>query len=253
MSSAPELLTRAPAPPVRVLSLGQGTDMVADLWSTSATPKGTVVMLHGGFWREHIDRAHTSHMGQALADEGWLAISVEYPRTPGNPDRTHQAVQAALTELLQSGITATGPTVLLGHSAGGQLALWATAAQLLPFTRVVALAPVTSLEQAEEQNLGEGAVRSFLGEPAGSRPDLDPYRLATPSVPTLIIHGEQDQRVPVEMSRTYVSNRPEVQLHTLPLADHFDLIDPQSAHWPAVRNALHEAASPEHQVDLSDT
>lgn len=240
MSSTPKLLIRAPASPSRVLSVGEDPDMVADLWSPSTAPQGTVVILHGGFWREHIDRRHTSHMAQALTADGWAALCLEYPRAAGNPDLTHQAVRTGLEELLQNHIT-TGPAVLLGHSAGGQLALWATSSQQLEFTTVVALAPVTSLQQAEDLHLGEGAAHSFLGGPAVARPDLDPARLATPKTPTILIHGDRDQRVPIELSRRYVHDRPEVQLITVPGADHFDLIDPHSTHWPSVRDALREA------------
>lgn len=160
MNATPELLSRASALPVRTLSTGQGPDMVADLWD----PIGTVVLLHGGFWRAHIDRQRLSHMAQSLAEDGWQVISLEYPRAAGDPDLTHRAVTSALTELRQTHLTAA-PTVLLGHSAGGQLALWATSTHQFEFTSLVALAPVTSLQQAEELNLGEGAVPSFLGGP----------------------------------------------------------------------------------------
>lgn len=237
MNSAPEITRRAPEAPVRVLPIGQDPDDVADLWPARSRPRGTVVILHGGFWREQIDRQHASHMARALADDGWEAISLEYPRLAGDPDRTHRTVITALHALLQSEITVT-PVVLLGHSAGGQLALWATATQEVEFTTVVALAPVTSLRRAERQGLGEGAVRSFLGGPAEDRPDLDPEQLDAPSEPTVILHGDVDQRVPVDHSRRYVENRPDVRMTPIAGAGHFDLIDPRSAYWPAVRDAL---------------
>jgi pimeloyl-ACP methyl ester carboxylesterase len=243
-NATPELLTRAPAPPVRTLSIGQGPETVADLWDPIGDPLGTIVLLHGGFWRAHIDRQHLSHMAQALAEDGWQAISLEYPRPAGDPDLTHQAVKSALTQLLQPHLTAA-PTVLLGHSAGGQLALWATSTHMFEFTSLVALAPVTSLQQAEELDLGEGAVCSFLGRSATTRPDLDPEQLPTPTTPTLLIHGGQDSRVPIGMSRDYAQDRPDVRLLPIAEADHFDLIDPQSTHWPAVREALRQARFPQ--------
>ncbi|RJN32444.1 alpha/beta hydrolase [Nesterenkonia natronophila] len=241
MNATPELLSRASATPVRTLSTGQGPDMVADLWDPIGDPLGTVVLLHGGFWRAHIDRQHLSHMAKALAEDGWQAISLEYPRAAGDPDLTHQSVKSALTELLQTTHLTAAPTVLLGHSAGGQLALWAASTHQFEFTSLIALAPVTSLQQAEELGLGEGAVLSFLGRSAATRPDLDPEHLLTPTTPTLLIHGGQDSRVPIAMSRNYAQDRPDVSLHSIEGADHFDLIDPQSIHWPAVREALRQA------------
>lgn len=244
MNQTPELLTRVPVQPVRVLPMGQGPDVVADFWHPSGQPLGTVVLLHGGFWKAHVDRRHTSHMAQALATDGWKVISLEYPRVPGQPDQTHDAVEHALSELMDHHIV-DAPTVLVGHSAGGQLGLWATGLHEFGFTAQVALAPVTSLQRAEELRLGEGAVQSFLGGSAWSRPDLDPSLCAPPIVPTIIVHGEQDQRVPVSMSEQYVEGRPAIPLIKIPTAGHLDLIDPQTAHWPAVQEVIRHAGIPD--------
>lgn len=240
MSATPDILRIAPEVPVRVLPLGQDPDLVADFWSAHSSSRGTVVILHGGFWREHVDRQHASHMAYAFSVDGWDVVSLEYPRVAGEPDRTHQAVLSALSALLQSHIIAS-PVILLGHSAGGQLALWATSTHQLDVTMVVALAPVTSLQQADHQGLGEDAVRSFLGRPSQERPDLDPDLLAAPTVPTMILHGDMDQRVPIDHSRGYVQSRPDVQMMTILGAGHFDLIDPRSAYWPDVRDTLRRA------------
>ncbi|MGJ9407346.1 alpha/beta hydrolase family protein [Nesterenkonia aurantiaca] len=218
--------------------------MVADIWDPSGQPLGTAVLLHGGFWKAHVDRRHASHMAHALAADGWKVISVEYPRVPGQPDQTHDAVEHALSELMNHHI-ADAPSVLVGHSAGGQLALCATSHQEFGFTAQVALAPVTSLRRAEELHLGEGAVQSFLGGPASSRPDLDPSLCAPPTVPTIIVHGEQDQRVPISMSEQYVHSRYEISLTKIPLAGHLDLIDPQSTHWPVVQDVIRRAGTPD--------
>lgn len=243
MSQTPELLTRAPVQAVRTLALGQGPDTVADIWDPSGQEFGTAILLHGGFWKTHVDRQHASHMAHALALDGWKVISVEYPRTPGQPDQTHDAVKHALNELVNHHIV-DAPAVLVGHSAGGQLALCATSLDEFGLTAQVALAPVTSLRRAEELSLGEGAVQSFLGAPAWSRPDLDPAQCEPPRVPTAIIHGDQDQRVPVSMSEQYCQRRGEIALMKIPMAGHLDLVDPQSTHWSVVRKAIRHAGTP---------
>lgn len=217
--------------------------MVADIWGPSGPSAGTVVVIHGGFWNVHIDRRHASHVAHALASDGWKAISVEYPRVPGQPDQTHQAVEHVLVELMAHHIP-NAPALLVGHSVGGQLALCATSIHVFGFTSQVLLAPVTSLQQAEELYLGEGAVQSFLGGPATLRPDLDPRQLAPPTVPTIIVHGEADQRVPISMSEQYVQGRPGVTLVKIPRAGHLDLIDPRSPHWPIVHDAMRMTSSP---------
>jgi pimeloyl-ACP methyl ester carboxylesterase len=118
--------------------------------------------------------------------------------------------------------------ILIGHSAGGHLAL-----VLSNFTNAIAtiaLAPLTDLIRAEKLDLDEGAVSDFLGAPASLRSDLDPMRLPAPSNPTTIIHGTLDIRVPVEFSRDYVAHKTDVNMHLIELESigHFELIDPRT-------------------------
>jgi pimeloyl-ACP methyl ester carboxylesterase len=117
--------------------------------------------------------------------------------------------------------------ILIGHSAGGHLAL--LAANKLDVLGVIALAPVTDLVKAEELDLDEGAVSDFLGGPASLRVDLDPIRQPVLTVPTTLIHGVLDIRVPVAFSRDYVAKAasPRIKLIELENVGHFELIDPR--------------------------
>jgi dipeptidyl aminopeptidase/acylaminoacyl peptidase len=61
-------------------------------------------------------------------------------------------------------------------------------------------------------------------------------------VPTVIVHGGDDDRVPVELSRQYpeAARRAGDNTTLVELAgvEHFALIDPLSAAWPAVLDSL---------------
>ncbi len=129
--------------------------------------------------------------------------------------------------------------VLVGHSAGGQLALWAGATCPPPdLARVVGLAPVADLELAERLDLGSGAVRAFLGGGAAGRPDLDPVRLPAPACPVVLVTAGRDDDVPAAVPRSYAARHPGALIRDLPDAAHLDLVDPGHHDWPAVVDAV---------------
>lgn len=184
-----------------------------------------VLLIHGGFWRPDYDRIHVRPMASGLRDHGWDVASIEYTRIPGLPDATMHDIHLAVTRLK--------PSVIVGHSAGGHLALWASATLGIP---AVALAPVADLQLGERLNLDAGAVRDFLGCPASQRPDLDPVLLDDPGA--VLIHGSQDTIVPIGLSESYVGTHSTSRLVALPDNAHFELIDPRSNAWPIVIHEL---------------
>jgi acetyl esterase/lipase len=184
--SAPLSIFDRPVPEAdATLRYGDEPDQLIDLFGPD-NPGPWLVLLHGGFWRPAYDRSHLTHLAAAFAATSRRVALVEYRRIPGRPDATTSDVLDALAAL-----DATGATVL-GHSAGGQLALWA-GATAPGLARVIAVAPVADMVRAETLDLGSGAVRSFLGGPATDRPDLDPMRL-TPLCDAVIVSGDRDDR-----------------------------------------------------------
>ena len=178
----------------RIEKYGRLEAQFIEVFDTPADCLGQVVLIHGGFWRPEYDLAHLRSYAVALSDEGWRVQLIEYRRTPGFPDNYCDDIQAAIVHC--------GGGILIGHSAGGHLALIATNLATSPFIKaVIVLAPVGDLLEAEFRDLGAGAVRSFLGVPASYREDLDPYVTHNTISPIVIIHGVNDQRVPIEISR----------------------------------------------------
>ncbi|GAA0620453.1 alpha/beta hydrolase [Kribbella sandramycini] len=225
MTENEAVLSRAAREPDEQLRYGDDADQVIDYYQAK-NPRPLVIYLHGGFWRPKYDRTHARPLCAALADLGWPVASVEYRRVPGEPDATTSDVQAALDTLpnlldLQAGY------VLVGHSAGGQLALWA-AATLNPvrLRGVVALAPVADLLLADQLTLGAGAVQAFIG--SGVRNDLDPVHLQAPIASVTLLHGLTDTVVPLQLSESYYTAHPTARLTPVPAAGHYELIDPES-------------------------
>ena len=240
------MLTRAARPPDVVLPYGDHPDQVVDVRLPRArtAPAPLVVVVHGGFWRPAFDRTNAGALSEGLADAGYVVATVEYRRT-GWRDLfadVEAAVDAARSRVpfAAEGLVQPDRTVLVGHSAGGHLALW-YAARHPSVSGVVALGAVTDLLAAEREDLGGGAVRDLLRGPAEDRPELDPARQEV-SVPVVLVHGALDEIVPPTQAVSFAEGRRDVVLDVVPDAGHFAVVDPTSPAWPRVLSAVGQMA-----------
>ncbi len=238
------MLSRSAPLPHRSWDYGQRADQTVDLYlpepRRAPARDATIALVHGGFWRPEFDRTHLRPMAAELAGHGYRTALIEYPRIPGDPDASLEAVVQALATLPPSDDAL--PPVIVGHSAGGHLAL--LAARATGAARAcLALAPVADLGLADRLDLDGGAVQDFLGGPADDRPDLDPALLPPPVVPVTVIHGTDDTLVPPSVSAGYCS-RGTSRFVELAGTAHFQLIDPASSAWPTVIAELDALASP---------
>lgn len=207
-------------------------------------PHPVAVVLHGGFWRAPFTRRNTAAVAAALTAQGWATVNVEYRRGRSYRETLEDvAVACAAVRTLAAPLD-SARTIAVGHSAGGQLALWAAAEGLVAAT--VSLAGVADLEAAAAAGLGGDAVVEFLGGLPDEVPEryaeADPLRRLPLGVPTLLVHGTADDRVPLSQSQAFVAaavaRGDRCRLLLLRDADHFDPVDPRSDHWPAVAAAV---------------
>ncbi|MEV0401299.1 alpha/beta hydrolase [Actinoallomurus sp. NPDC050550] len=268
MPPSSDVLTRPAPDPDATVAYGCLPDQVADLRFPRGDRPATrplVIIVHGGFWRPRFDRAHTGPMADDLASRGFATAAIEYRRIgqdgggwPGTFDDIARAVDTVPTLADKAVPGGIGAVVLLGHSAGGHLALWAASRARLPASApwhlpeppgvrgVVALAPVADLAVASELGLSDGAADELLGGPAAGLPErtalADPSALLPSSIPSVLVHGSADESVPVEQSRAYAraarTAGDDCTLTELPGVGHFAVIDPLTGAWPAVLGAL---------------
>jgi acetyl esterase/lipase len=243
-----DILVEPPPPPAdERLAYGAEPLQFGDL----RVPRGDgpwplALVVHGGYWKATYNLIHTGHMCVALCDAGIATFNVEYRRVgdvgggwPGTGDDVARAVEF-VGELTRRFPLDPTCVVLVGHSAGGHLVLWAAKRARLP---VVALAPVSDLRESYRRVGGDGAAAAFLG----GAPDEVPERYAEASpidllplgVRQLLVHGTADESVPYGMSEAYTAAAAgEAELITLEGAGHFELIDPQTSEWTIVRGAI---------------
>jgi acetyl esterase/lipase len=276
------VLTRPAAPPDITLRYASGPDHVVDVRLPAAAEGARVpliLLLHGGFWRAEFDRVHLGPLAVALAGAGYAVCTPEFRRT-GQPDggwpgtfddvaRVVDALPRLASEVRQAelpGRAVPDPdrVVLAGHSAGGHLALWAAGRHRLPADSpwhasaspshlgVVALAPVSDLVMCHRENLDHGAVDALLGGSPERYPEryalTDPAQLIPLGLPVRLVHGTRDDRVPGQISRSYIEHAvaagDDVVLDELPGYGHFELIDPLTGAWPTVLAAFQAMARP---------
>jgi acetyl esterase/lipase len=258
-----DILSRQPPPPDRRLAYGSDPSQFLDLRLPAAKAKGKglsplAINIHGGFWRAKYNLDHAGHLCAALTFNGLATANLEYRRVGnagGGWPGTFADVRAAYQFLVQHADAEHldgERIVVIGHSAGGQLAL-CLAAHEPSVKRVVALAGVVDLQQAYQLHLSHDAVAEFLHGKPSEVPEhyqeADPMRLSIPQARQRLIHGTGDDTVPVQFSRDYVCEKrkrapaEDASLVEVAGAGHFDLIDPGSAAWKQVQAAVMQLAA----------
>lgn len=234
----------------RRLNYGDDPSQFVDLYrpADATSPFPVVVLVHGGFWRAQYGLDLMHPLARDLLARGYAVLNIEYRRVGigGGYPETLQDVAAAIDVLAtQSAELDLGNVVIIGHSAGGHLSLWAAGRSALPAGApgadplvvprlAIGLGPVFDLVASDAAGVGSGAVTDFMGGSAAELPDA--YAIATPTsaagVPLAVVRGELDDTVPAQ----FAVPTPIGAVKVVDVAgeDHMELIDPTSTSWAAV-------------------
>ena len=248
------------APPLHSASLsrsayGPDPSQYGDLYLPARIPLATVVVIHGGYWMAGFDATLTAPLCESLQTAGYAVWNLEYRRlgNGGGWPSTFADIAAGIDHLTRFDRVDTADVRLVGHSAGGQLAVWAASRRditpggpsAVTVTRCLSLAGVLDLTAASRAGLANGNVDLLMGGTPEQVPDRyhegDPTLLVPAGCPVACLHPRHDQVVPREQSTGYVAAAEavgaSVDLIEVP-GDHSALIDPTSPAWPTVTTLL---------------
>jgi acetyl esterase/lipase len=249
----------------RTIGYGSDRSQRADLYLPAGPgPHRVMVLIHGGSWQARYGRVVMRGLAGDLLRRGWAVWNIEYRRVGngGGWPHTFADVAAAVDHLAEIDAPLDlGRVSLLGHSAGGHLALWAAARENLPpgapgfregappvrARAVISQAGVCDLAGAYRRWRG-GAARALMGGAPDELPEryalADPVRLLPLGMPTLLVHGIEDSTVSIELSRSYAGAADGAgdELELVEIAGaaggHRAHIDPRGRAWAEVARRL---------------
>jgi acetyl esterase/lipase len=245
--------------PPRTEKYGPIDDQIGDLYVPAERHPAVICLLHGGFWRIAYGRDQMTVIAQDLAASGFAVWNLEYRRTgstaggwPGTFEDVITGIEYLSQLTIQDVELDLNRVIVIGHSSGGHLALWAaahnrigrtgTAMKRVQIAAAVGLAPIADLMQAYNLGVGGSAIAELLGGDPSEQ--YSRYQEASPGaqlplgVTQLIIHGTADEDVPIELSREYAqaarSAGDRVELIEITGASHMDFLDLSSSAYTAL-------------------
>ncbi|MBM9888553.1 MULTISPECIES: alpha/beta hydrolase family protein [Deefgea] len=186
-------------------------------------PFPLAVIIHGGCWNRFIASASIMQpLADSLTRAGWATLNLEY-RVP--EDLPYQAIDTfqdiatamdSLPVMLSNLPVNLKRTVVIGHSAGGHLALWAGSRASIPTSSllyknnptlpqaVIGLAAIADLAAYESQKRFTGCA-SNIPKLRGSfaETEVSPQQMSAKGVPIYMISATGDSIVSAENSDSY--------------------------------------------------
>lgn len=242
------------------IAYGDLSQQVADLWLPEGSGRHPlVVMIHGGCWTKTIaDLEIMNWAAEDLRQRGVAVWNIEYRGIdepgggyPGTYQDVAAGVDAVRAQAVEHGLNLR-KVVVVGHSAGGHLSLWAAARHKLPRTSplyvrralkigaVIDLAGIADLETDTDTACGPLPVAAMAGLPSPERPDVyadtSPAALVPLGTSQYVIHAVDDLTVRPEISAAYAAKAraagDHVEVLNLP-GGHVEEIAPGTPAWDA--------------------
>jgi len=265
MISYDELIARPIPRATRRVKYGDGPLHFGDLWlpTDGRGKRATIVFIHGGCWEAEYSLDHAGYAADALAREGYVVWVPEYRRLgddgggwPGTFDDIAAAVDfvGSLAEL-ESSIDVTR-VILSGHSAGGQLALWAASRRERMQSAVIGVVTLAAVTDLATYSAGTGdcnaSATRLLGGTPSQVPDryrnVSPIELLPLGLPITLVHGELDSIVPIASMNSFGARAnaagDRATVTAITGAGHFEVIAPWTSAWPTVVGAFRGIGPP---------
>jgi acetyl esterase/lipase len=264
-----ELASLPTQPPDQRIAYGADSSQYGELRvPTGPGPHPVVVLVHGGcFKAAYAQASYFGQVGDALKAKGIATWNLEYRRLgqsgsgwPGTYLDVAHGVDHLRAIASQHKLD-LGRVVIVGHSAGGHLAMWAAArsrvpkgsplyvANPLPARGVLDLAgPVDMTAHIREYEglCRDSVITTLLGGTPSAVPDryaqASPIALLPLGVPQVIAIGTYEDFVPRDLVDAYASAAAKAgdSVRTLffPGAGHFEIASATQWTWPRIETAI---------------
>lgn len=204
------------------LSYGTSDRQVFDFFNADGVSRGTVIFVHGGYWKA-FDRSTWSHFAKGALASGW---SVAMPGYDLCPDVRIRDITAQIAKAVTKIASRTqGPIALAGHSAGGHLVSRMLDPLVLPDTvrsRILRVAPISPL--ADLAPLLQTSMNDVLHLDADEVRAESPANMPRPQCEVKIWVGGAERPVFLEQADTLAKTWGARQV-IVPDKHHFDVID----------------------------
>ncbi len=239
------------------IAYGTDPNQVGDLWRpATAGLHPMVIMIHGGCWEAATASLDIMDWAAAdLRDRGYVVWNIEYRRIDqpgGGWPGTYDDVRTAVDYAYQHGETRMGADlsriVILGHSAGGHLALWSAITTISGAKGVIGLGAIADLERDTNTRCGVDGLPKMTGQLGAARPDVyadtSPGHMDVPDMPVVLITGQADTTVPPSIANRYADYLQKRSSHSsditvlTPPGGHVEEIAPGTEAWTAVVAAI---------------
>ena len=228
----------------------------------STGPFPVALLVHGGCWLSQYDIKHLAALENALAEDGFAVWSIEYRRVGddggGWPNTFLDVARGAdhLRKLAEDHPLDLDRVIVVGHSAGGQMALWLAARdriaedsdlhlpEPLKLQGVLALAPAPDLAALHARGTCGNVIDKLMGGSPEQFPErydaASPVELPATGLPQILIGGNLDAGFGDGAFRYHAvaSDPTEVVLREIPGAGHFEVIAPRTPAGREVREEL---------------
>lgn len=244
-SAVADTARAAPAADVRI-TYGTTTPQFAELRvPRGAGPHPVVFLVHGGCWLNAYGVDHVVGVAESLRKNGVAVFAPEYRRVgdagagiPGSFDDVRTAFETLRALAARHALDLTR-VVLMGHSAGGHLALWLGSEPGVRVRGIVSLAGVTDLAPfVTPGGCGSAVSRLMGGSPEERR---EQYAAASPlsrpappaGTRVILVTGDDDRIVPASQAEAYAAQFRGARVVRVS-GGHFDLVAPWTSAWTQV-------------------
>ena len=268
----PAILAALAAPGAQRIPYGADPLQFGELRLPSgAGPHPVAVVIHGGCWSSAYGLDLVAPMSDELSRAGIAAWTIEYRRVGDRGGGWRGTVEDVARGVDHVEVLARRfpldprRVVLVGHSAGGHLALWTAgrrnlpaasplrASRPLPIRGVVSLAGIADLRAYGAAPGGcNAAVARLLGGTLEEVPEryaeADPMELLPLRIPERLVEGGRDEIVPAGPGARFTAEArrkgDDAWVRTIGQAGHFDLIDPRGPAWAEVMEEIRPLLGP---------